>query len=570
MANPQLLLVSFRHPVTNTSHWLSRTCLIVLALFTLVVSSSAHSDPSLLGQSGLVSMPDARIAEEGTLRFGVSRMKPYGALWSSISMFPRLELSARYTSTDNTTAFSGVPGANYGNDKDKAFDAKLILFRESQWLPQLSIGTQDFLGTRRYRANFVVASKRWGDMDFTLGTGTSRIDGVFGGIRYTPSFLKNWSLVSEYDAFNYARDYEAAQSGADKRKGGFTLGLNYHWGWLGAQLAWQDGVYGFNSYISIPLQQKEFIPKFDEPPVFTAKNTAKIERPTLQQWQDDARYPQGLVKALQAQDCKNVRLWLDGTTLELGLSQRRISLVARAVGRAVRTALLMSPVGTQRIKITYYTMTDIPVVSYEFTDLDKLDQFFSGHLTYGELLKVLKVSYVQPQFAQTLEHNRFQSPAGAVSDNNFKMRTEDEGQPVTVKRTSQTLDQFQILPINLSIFFNDPSGAFKYDLFARAKYRKYFGNAWFFDTTARVGLIENVSDVTQASNSTLPHVRTDVADYKREKGVKICCCVPVSMRAGRWDCMKKCSAAPVDKYYICPKTVTGPWTCRWIHSSNAM
>ena len=79
----------------------------------MLFSHSANSAPSLLGQTGLVSMPDARIAEEGTLRFGISRMKPYGALWSSISMFPRLELSARYTSLDNTKALGNVPDADY-------------------------------------------------------------------------------------------------------------------------------------------------------------------------------------------------------------------------------------------------------------------------------------------------------------------------------------------------------------------------------------------------------------------------------------------------------------------------
>ncbi|MGB5300537.1 MAG: YjbH domain-containing protein, partial [Thiogranum sp.] len=55
----------------------------------------AAAEPNTTGQTGLINMPDARIAEDGRFRFGVSYSRPYLPVWGSISMLPRLELSGR-------------------------------------------------------------------------------------------------------------------------------------------------------------------------------------------------------------------------------------------------------------------------------------------------------------------------------------------------------------------------------------------------------------------------------------------------------------------------------------------
>src|SRR5437764_1208609 len=87
--------------------------------------------PSVTGQGGLISMPDARFAPEGTWRTGYSSLRPYNALWSSVTVFPWFEPSFRFTriwhvpgfNPDDNTTF----GANYGEYKDKTFDAKVRL-----------------------------------------------------------------------------------------------------------------------------------------------------------------------------------------------------------------------------------------------------------------------------------------------------------------------------------------------------------------------------------------------------------------------------------------------------------
>ena len=264
---------------------------LALTFVSIIVSFTgqlANAEPNQLGQTGLINMPDARIAPEGTFRLGFSRMEPYRALWSSISAYDWLELSGRYTEISHVAGFINRPDANYGDYKDKAFDIKLRLLKEGAWWPQITIGSEDYFGTRVFAAKFLTFSKRFGDLDVTLGHGIDRIDGNFGGVRYSPKFLGNWSLVAEYDAIDYQNEFNAATSGAIKRKGGTSLGVNYRWGWLGAQLSYQrEDTYGLMGYVAIPFQEPEFIPKFDEPATYTQRNERpSITRPAVQCWLD--------------------------------------------------------------------------------------------------------------------------------------------------------------------------------------------------------------------------------------------------------------------------------------------
>src|SRR4051812_33048009 len=166
--------------------------------------TAAAGEPSVTGQTGLISMPDARFAPEGSWRTGFSSLRPYSAIWSNVTVFPWLEGSFRYTRVQNVPGFTGTPsnpsfGAGYGAYKDKAFDAKLLVLPERSWWPALALGMQDVGGgTGVFRAPYGVASQRWGELDLTLGYGAERIDGAFGGARWSPAALPSWSVVAEY------------------------------------------------------------------------------------------------------------------------------------------------------------------------------------------------------------------------------------------------------------------------------------------------------------------------------------------------------------------------------------
>jgi hypothetical protein len=511
------------------------TLLLPLLLLLFILVEPVMAAPTTMGQTGILNMPTARVDDDGALRFGLSQYAPYTTFWSSLGLFSRLELGARYTSVDNTVGFSS--SENYGTYKDKAFDVKLLLVKEGEYLPAISIGSQDFLGTRVFDAEYVVLSKSMGALDLSLGYGRNRIDGYFGGIEYRPTWAKGVGLLYEYDAIDYRHERFAKDSGTIDYKGGSSFGVNYQSGWLGMTVAYQNGRdLGVNAYLSIPLMEKEFIPKLDEPPVFSGKS----ERVAASQWlseqrlseqrSTDASHRQRLITALEMQGYKNVQVLLVDRQLEIGFSHPRISLVGRAVGRVARTALLLGPSDMTSIRLTYFTLTDLALVTYQFRNLSLLEDFFGGKATYGELLSTMTVSYADPATARQLATVEITSSFDAIPSKSvttsrpstqFQWVPNEDGDAISLRKEDKTLGSFRIAPINAGIYFNDINGAFRYETFALAKYSRRLRRGLFLRSGLRLRLFEDVSQVVDKSNSTLPHVRSDVADYKRDADFKL-------------------------------------------------
>ena len=116
-------------------------------MLLLCAAARVHAEePSVSGQTGLISMPDARFAPVGTLRTGFSFLRPYETLWTNITMFPWLEGSFRFTRIYHVPAFSDDPTTDYGDFRDKSFDAKIQLLPERGWWPAVALGMQDVAG----------------------------------------------------------------------------------------------------------------------------------------------------------------------------------------------------------------------------------------------------------------------------------------------------------------------------------------------------------------------------------------------------------------------------------------
>lgn len=485
---------------------------LILASILQIFCLPAHAEPAMNGQSGLINMPDARLAPDGTFRVGVSNSDPYLAGWASISFLPRLELSARFTRISQVPGFNNQYQESYGDYKDKSFDAKLLLLEESKWLPAISVGAQDFLGTRIFGAEYLSASKRVGNLDVTAGMGRKRIDGAFAGLRYRPSAYPDWAVVAEYDANDYRRDLGADQSGAAQREKGMSYGLEYRWGWLGTQLSWQGGKPGLGAYLSVPLNAKEFIPKFDEPPPYTRI----LPRPTARQWLDDPIHAERLRAELEAQDFRMVRVdFVRGNVLQATLTNSRIALPSRAAGRAARIMLLLAPLETREIVINY-SVSDLPLATYSFFELDRLRRYFNGQISRRELADYVAIEYADPSRAAAQGDKDEILDAAA----DFSLSYNEEGELITLKQEDRFLNRIKLTP-KLSGYFNDPSGAFRYAIRARATYDRRLGRGLFLNGIADWTLLQDISKVSNPSSSTLPHVRTDIADYERNGGLRL-------------------------------------------------
>jgi membrane-associated phospholipid phosphatase len=485
-------------------------------LLALGAVNALAATPAMQGQSGYINMPSAWVEADGTVTTGYSYDRPYGSFWVSATVLPFLQMTGRYVSINGTPGFTNVRGQYgnaYGRYKDKVVDAKVGLLRESGWLPAVSVGTTDLLGTELFKGRYIVASKVFGsarNIEASVGYGNKRPDGLFAGVRWVPTAAPNWAVVAEYDANNYAKDFRASETAAGERRKGPAVALEYRWGWLGAQVARQRDHFSANLSVSVPFSEREFVPKFYEPAPFDPKNAPV--RVSAAEWQKNASHGAGLVQALVNQDFKNVRVAFEDATLKLTLTNSRISNLGRAVGRAARTALAFAPEGTQRIQITYAKLEQ-PIATYAFLDLKSLADYLSGLIGRDVFLQTVDVRYAQPSDgAEDDEHGMLASVRSEGEA--LAVRVGHDGDVVQVLSEDREANRFKVQP-KASFFFNDPSGAFRYELWAAAYYDRRLAPGLFLNSDLKATVYETVSGVTQPSNSLLPHVRTDVADYKR-------------------------------------------------------
>ncbi|WP_185960705.1 YjbH domain-containing protein [Aliidiomarina halalkaliphila] len=127
------------------------------------------------GQTGLIQMPTARMAEPGEISLSYNDMDVYRRYTANLQLFDWLEASAFYVRIPNRL-YSSVP--EFSGDEiytDKGFDVKIRLWQESYYLPEVAVGLRDFAGTGLFDGEFIVANKAWGPLDFTLGMGFGRL-----------------------------------------------------------------------------------------------------------------------------------------------------------------------------------------------------------------------------------------------------------------------------------------------------------------------------------------------------------------------------------------------------------
>ena len=134
----------------KVSHAFSLLILIssaVSAQFTDYIYTNTSPSYSNYGTLGLVQAPNARFLQAGSLAFSWSHNEPY--LRGSIIAYPFEWMEASYQYTDiNNALYSRVASFSGKQSlKDKGFDIKLRILKESQFLPQLALGLRDLGGT---------------------------------------------------------------------------------------------------------------------------------------------------------------------------------------------------------------------------------------------------------------------------------------------------------------------------------------------------------------------------------------------------------------------------------------
>ncbi|WP_188579583.1 YjbH domain-containing protein [Tistrella bauzanensis] len=122
------------------------------------------------GGVGALQTPTARFGKDGQFLAGISIASPYHRYFINLQALPWLEGTFRYTRITDR-AYSNVAGFSDQDYKDRSVDVKIRLSEEGENWPEIAIGARDLGGTNLFGSEYIVASKRFGNVDVTAGLG---------------------------------------------------------------------------------------------------------------------------------------------------------------------------------------------------------------------------------------------------------------------------------------------------------------------------------------------------------------------------------------------------------------
>lgn len=189
-----------------------------------VYASGLAASASDFGTDGLIKVPNARMAEDATLRFTVANDELADIYNITFQALPRLRATFRYT-IFNPDEISG----SQDGLRDRSYELKSLLWSESQWVPQVAVGARDIFGTGAWEGEYVVASKAWGPLDLTLGMGWGRL-----GSR--APFNNPLRLISDRFEERPSRSETGGRFGGEDRGNSFFRGKAALFGGLAYQL----------------------------------------------------------------------------------------------------------------------------------------------------------------------------------------------------------------------------------------------------------------------------------------------------------------------------------------------
>ena len=189
-----------------------------LLVFCIASRSSAQSLP---GITGLLNAPSANMLKDGTFYMGANYLnrnyvndygnKQFNCLtyYFDLTFLPFLEINFRNTRQ--------LDNPDHTHTVDRMFSGKLRVLKERKYWPSIAVGGNDIVTTsdnsnQYFGAAYIVVTKNleFKKNSFGATVGYSyplfrhnQIEGVFGGITFSPVFLRQFTLMAEYDSKNF-------------------------------------------------------------------------------------------------------------------------------------------------------------------------------------------------------------------------------------------------------------------------------------------------------------------------------------------------------------------------------
>ena len=368
---------------------------------------------TLYGTPGLIDMPSAMAANDGQIAATLGYFQGQQRNSFTFQITPRLSGTFRYSSVDEYL------GAGTGAYFDRSFDLRYQVWEESDSVPAIAVGLQDFLGTGLYSGEYLVATKTltdsvrvtaglgWGrfgsnngfsnplgflsshfdtrpELDYGVGGEVStgqffRGDAaVFGGVEW--AYSDKITFKAEYSSDGYAREtslglYDHASplnfGITYAPKPGYQLALSY----LGGSEI------SFGGTILINPGERAFGAGLDRPPLPVAVRSGDA-RAALS-W-DQTALPQATVQARLQAALAGEGITLNGLdltdrTARLRYTNNRFRAEAQALGRVARIVSRELP-GSIEVITLEPMQAGIPLSANTFqrSDIETLENLAGG------------------------------------------------------------------------------------------------------------------------------------------------------------------------------------------------
>ena len=475
---------------------------------------------SFYGLPGLMDTASAEMMPEGQLATSVSTFAGQSRYNVTFQPTPWATATFRYIGVRDLNLFG------FEDYYDRSFDLRLRLWDEGTYRPAVAVGLQDFIGTGLYAGEYVVGTKTfetpalaagrapgqvkvsaglgWGRLGSygtidTFGTRPSFDGGTGGQVAYDQWFRGDvapfagiewqlddrWGLKAEYSSDAYR--LETQTSDVFERKSPLSFGVEYQ-----ARPGLRLGAYYlYGSQLGISAQM-QLNPKRPVNPIRVKAPVPLTPRSlwatTPAQWSQDWAQSEAeqislretLTEKLAEDGLVLETLTLTGTSAELRYRSNRHRSYALTNGRAARAMARSLPASVEIFHIVPME-GGLPLsrMTLKRSDLEALE--------------------FAPDATEALQARAEYSGAPAVADS---------------ARSNETLYPNFTGGIGpyLSTSFFDPDVPLRADVGIEAKASYAFAPGWEVAGAVRHRLAGNV-DGTRASNSVLPHVRTDQDKY---------------------------------------------------------
>ena len=483
------------------------------------------------GVPGLIETPSAQMQPDAELTTSLTLLSnDIGRGQLAFQILPRVEGVFRYATVPDF-----LPRGNgaFTRTYDRSFDVRVQLLAEAGWRPAVTVGLQDFGGTGIYGAEYLVATKSFGDLTVSGGIGWGRLGGrgsfgnplgalddrfddrpgfdfgqggdfsldrlfrgdaaLFAGVQY--DVTDRLTFKAEYSPDEYRVEQARGRDIIDPETP-LNFGVDYAIRpgiRLGLQ-AIQGTAVGLTFQFAANPKRAPLGSGLEETPRPVTLRPDFRENPEVwsRGWVANPAGPAAVRTALDAAlteaDLELVATRLDATQAEIRFRNRRYTTEAQAIGRAARAATAALPPSVETLILVPLNAvgTAGSAVILQRSDVERFENAPDGA-------------------AQILAASR-RVDAVALPDEG--LTTEPEAYPRF---------RWALGPYTATTTF-DPDNPFRIDVGAQLSGRYQPAPGIVLDGAVRQKIAGNRDEYDRRSNSVLPRVRTNTYLFAKEDG----------------------------------------------------